>query len=50
MGTKIIRNITCHKRLCKQFFFFKELNIDIRFMSITSEISIKKFDIVQKLP
>ena len=28
--------------------FFKELNIDIRFISITSEISIKKFDIVKK--
>lgn len=30
--------------------FFKELNIDIRCISITSEISIKKFDIVQKMP
>lgn len=28
--------------------FFKELNIDIRFISITSETSIKKLDIVQK--
>lgn len=30
--------------------FFKELNIGIRFISITSETSIIKFDIVQKMP
>lgn len=38
------------KNWIKVYHDIIKLNIDIRFISITSEISIKKFDIVQKLP